>query len=314
MNAIHIPVLTGEILNNLQIKKDGVYMDGTLGDGGHAEQILSQLGPGGLLVAFDQDKDSIDFAKKRLQLFTSQTKFFHSNFKNAKSLLQKENIGPLDGILLDLGVSSRQLENAERGFSFSSDAFPDMRMDRREGKTAYDLVNHSPENDLAEIFKDFGEERYAKRIAKSIARARKEKPIETTRQLSQLIVSVIPGKGRKYKIHPATRVFQALRIAVNKELEALERILIDGVECLKPEGRFCVISFHSLEDRMVKRKFREFEKGCTCPPKIPQCVCGKKSVLKVITRKPVVATTDEILKNPRARSAKLRVAKKLALN
>ena len=295
----------------LQIKKNGIYLDGTLGDGGHAEQILSALGPRGLLVAFEQDKDSISFAEKRLQPFKSQTKIFHDNFKNARKVLAEEKIGLLDGILLDLGVSSRQLENPERGFSFASDAFLDMRMDQRTKTTAFDLLNNSSENELATIFKEFGEERWAKRIARAIVRKRETTPIRTTGELSKLILSVVPAKSRKYRIHPATRVFQALRIAVNKELKALSTVLDDGVECLKPSGRFCVISFHSLEDRLVKTRFRQFQKGCICPIDIPQCVCGRKSVLKVITKKPIVPTEDEVKKNPRARSAKLRVAEKV---
>jgi len=295
----------------LQIKKNGIYLDGTLGDGGHAEQILSALGPRGLLVAFEQDKDSISFAEKRLQPFKSQTKIFHDNFKNARKVLAEEKIGLLDGILLDLGVSSRQLENPERGFSFASDAFLDMRMDQRTKTTAFDLLNNSSENELATIFKEFGEERWAKRIARAIVRKRETTPIRTTGELSKLILSVVPAKSRKYRIHPATRVFQALRIAVNKELKALSTVLDDGVECLKPSGRFCVISFHSLEDRLVKTRFRQLQKGCICPIDIPQCVCGRKSVLKVITKKPIVPTEDEVKKNPRARSAKLRVAEKV---
>ena len=311
MKAMHQPVLTEEVLEMLQIKKDGVYLDGTLGDGGHAEQILSKMGPHGLLVAFDQDQDAISFAKKRLQPYKSRTKIFHENFKNIKKILKRENIGSLDGILLDLGLSSRQLGSPERGFSFSSNTFLDMRMDHRNEVTAFDLVNNSSEKDLVRIFKDFGEERWAKRIAKKITINRKSKPILTTGDLSSLILSVIPAKAKKYKIHPATRVFQALRIAVNKELEALATVLDDGVECLKADGRFCVISFHSLEDRIVKTRFRQYAKGCVCPPKIPHCVCGKKSTLKVLTKKPIVPSEDEVLKNPRARSAKLRVSKKL---
>lgn len=312
MKIMHLPVLTGEVLEMLQIKKHGTYLDGTLGDGGHAEQILSRMGPHGLLIAFEQDKDSVSFAEKRLQPFKSRIKIFHDNFKNAKNVLKREKIGLLDGILLDLGVSSRQLENPERGFSFASDAFLDMRMDQRTKTTAFDLLNNSSENELITIFKEFGEERWAKRIARAIVRKRETTPIRTTGELSKLILSVVPAKSRKYKIHPATRVFQALRIAVNKELETLSTILDDGVECLKPSGRFCVISFHSLEDRLVKTMFRQLEKGCICPPDIPQCVCGRKGVLKVITKKPVVSTDDEVKKNPRARSAKLRVAEKIS--
>lgn len=311
MKMIHEPVLTGEVLEMLQIKNDGVYLDGTLGDGGHAEQILSKLGPRGLLVAFDQDKDAISFAGKRLQPYKSRLKIFHENFKNAGKLLNKEKIGLLDGILLDLGVSSRQLENPKRGFSFSSNAFLDMRMDQGAKTTAFDLVNYSPENELVKIFKEYGEERWAKRIAKNIAITRKKKQIQTTGELNELIFSTVPAKSKKYKIHPSTRVFQALRIAVNKELDALKTILDDGIECLKPAGKFCIISFHSLEDRLVKTRFRQYEKGCVCPPKIPYCVCGKKSLLKVITKRPVVPSEEEIKKNSRARSAKLRVAQKI---
>ena len=311
MNIMHLPVLTGEILEMLDIKKDGIYMDGTLGDGGHSERILSQMHAPGLLVAFEQDKDSISFAEKRLQPFESRMRIFHDNFKNARNVLKEEKIGLLDGILLDLGVSSRQLEDPNKGFSFSSDAFLDMRMDLRTKTTAFDLVNNLSEYELTKIFKDFGEERWAKRIAKAIVKLRINKPIRTTSELKELILSVVPGKSRKYKIHPATRIFQALRIAVNNELKALSTILDDGIECLKPSGRFCVISFHSLEDRLVKTKFRQYQKGCICPPDLPGCVCGRKSVLKVITKKPIVPTEKEVERNPRARSAKLRVAEKL---
>ncbi len=311
MKIMHRPVLTGEVLEMLQIRKGGIYMDGTLGDGGHAEQILRKIGHQGLLVAFDQDNDSITFAKKRLQPYLSQIKLFHDNFKNAKNRLRKENIGLLDGILLDLGISSRQLGIPERGFSFLSNDFLDMRMDKRTKTSAYDLVNNSSEDELVRIFKDYGEERWAKRIARTIVFARKENPVRTTGELSKLVLSAVPAKSRKYKIHPATRIFQALRIAVNKELDALKTILDDGIDCLKAEGRFCIISYHSLEDRLVKTKFREYGKGCTCPPKIPFCVCGKKSILKVITKKPIVPSEEDIQENTRARSAKLRVAEKL---
>ncbi len=311
MKAMHLPVLTGEVVEMLQIKKDGIYLDGTLGDGGHAEKILSKISPPGLLVAFDQDKESISFSKNRLQPYKAQLKIFHENFKNVKKVLEEEKIGPLDGILLDLGVSSRQLGSENRGFSFSSNAFLDMRMDNRNETTAFDLVNHSTKEKLIKIFKDFGEERWASRIAKSIIFKRRIKPIETTGELSKLILSAVPAKSKKYKIHPATRVFQALRIAVNKELEALESILDDAVNILKTDGRFCVISFHSLEDRMVKNKFRDYEKGCLCPPTFPECVCGKKSVMKVLTKKPIVPLEEEIKKNPRASAAKLRVAQKI---
>lgn len=311
MKAMHLPVLTGEVVEMLQIKKDGIYLDGTLGDGGHAEQILSKISPPGLLVAFDQDNESISFSKNRLQPYKDQLKIFQENFKNVKKVLEEEKIGPLDGILLDLGVSSRQLNSRTRGFSFSSNAFLDMRMDDQNETTAFDLVNHSSKEKLIKIFKDFGEERWASRIAKSIIFKRRIKPIKTTGELSKLILSAVSAKSKKYKIHPATRVFQALRIAVNRELEALESILDDAVNILKTDGRFCVISFHSLEDRMVKNKFRDYEKGCLCPPTFPECVCGKKSVMKVLTKKPIVPLEEEIKKNPRASSAKLRVAQKI---
>lgn len=312
MNVMHQPVLTGEILKMLQIKKDGTYLDGTLGDGGHAEQILSKISSRGLLVAFDQDKDSIAFAKERLQPFKSRIKIFHENFKNIRKVLKKEKIGLLDGILLDLGISSRQLDSAERGFSFVSDGFLDMRMNLGNKTTAFDIVNCSSEKELEKIFKDYGEERWARRIAKTIVAARRKKAIRTTNDLSKLVLIAVPVQSKKYKIHPATRVFQALRIAVNKELEALKTILDDGPQCLKSDGMFCIISFHSLEDRLVKSKFRQYEKGCICPPKIPQCVCGIKGILKIITKKPVVPSMVEIDKNPRCRSAKLRAAKKLS--
>jgi 16S rRNA (cytosine1402-N4)-methyltransferase len=311
MKAMHLPVLTGEVVEMLQIKKDGIYLDGTLGDGGHAEQILSKISPPGLLVAFDQDNESISFSKNRLQPYKDQLKIFQENFKNVKKVLEEEKIGPLDGILLDLGVSSRQLNSRTRGFSFSSNAFLDMRMDDQNETTAFDLVNYSTKEKLIKIFKDFGEERWASRIAKSIIFKRRIKPIKTTGELSKLILSAVSAKSKKYKIHPATRVFQALRIAVNRELEALESILDDAVNILKTDGRFCVISFHSLEDRMVKNKFRDYEKGCLCPPTFPECVCGKKSVMKVLTKKPIVPLEEEIKKNPRASSAKLRVAQKI---
>lgn len=310
MKAMHLPVLSEKVVEMLQIKKDGIYLDGTLGDGGHAEQILPQIGPEGLLIALDQDKDALSFAKKRLQPYRSRIKFFHENFKNAGRVLEKEGV-KVDGILLDLGVSTRQLDSQERGFSFSLNADLDMRMDRCNKTTAFDLINHSSPKELIRIFKDYGEERWSKRIAKAIVIGRAKKTIQTTFELVQIILSAVPAKSKKYKIHPATRVFQALRIAINKELEALETVLDNGIKYLKEDGRFCIISYHSLEDRLVKNKFRNYEKGCICPTEMPYCVCGIKGVLKVLTKKPIVPSEEEVKKNPRARSAKLRVAKKL---
>ncbi|MBI5044140.1 MAG: 16S rRNA (cytosine(1402)-N(4))-methyltransferase RsmH [Nitrospirae bacterium] len=304
----HTPVLLKEAVELLNCKKGGVYIDCTVGAGGHAERILELSSPDGVIIGIDQDEEILKIAEERLKRFGERTRLVHGNFSDIKDVMKNENV---DGILFDLGVSSYQLEDKERGFSFMSDAPLDMRMDKKTKITAADIINRSSERELSEIIFKYGEERFAKRIASFIVRERERKPIATTLQLSDIIMKAIPARFHAQKIHLATRTFQALRIAVNRELEILEKSLLDAVDILKPEGRMCVISFHSLEDRIVKRTFQRLEKGCICPPKIPVCQCGIKPSIKIITKKPVAPAEMEIKANPRARSAKLRAAEKL---
>jgi 16S rRNA (cytosine1402-N4)-methyltransferase len=308
MNApFHIPVMLREAVDLLDCKPGGVYVDGTLGGGGHAYEILQRTSPDGILVGIDCDNDAIESSRKRLQSFGNRSIVVNSNFVEMKSILEDLDIAQVDGILLDLGVSSHQLEEVERGFSFSKKAPLDMRMDRSRRRTAADIVNGSPEGELKNIIKKYGEEREAGRIARAIARQRKESPLETTTELAELIASAKRVKGGT-RIHPATKTFQALRIAVNEELQNLHKSLDDAVDLLGKEGRLSVISFHSLEDRIVKDFFRHGEKDCICPPDFPVCRCNKVRTLKVLTRRPVTPGEDELKANPRARSAKLRAA------
>lgn len=311
MDFIHIPVLLDECLQGLDIKKGGTYIDGTIGGAGHSKEIAELMGPQGILIGIDQDINAINAAKEKLKDYGDSIKLINDNFKNMKSAAQSIGINEVDGILLDLGVSSHQLDEEERGFSYMKDAALDMRMDRRNQLTAEIIVNEWPEQEIFKIIRDYGEERWAKRIAEFIIKERQKDRIAGTLKLVEVIKNAIPAPARREGPHPAKRTFQALRIAVNDELEILEKTIQDGVSLLKPNGRFCIITFHSLEDRIVKTVFNKLEKPCTCPPKFPQCVCGKVPLIKVITRKPITADDRELDNNPRSRSAKLRVAERL---
>jgi 16S rRNA (cytosine1402-N4)-methyltransferase len=288
-----------------------VYVDGTLGGGGHAIGILQASSPGGILLGFDRDLDALAAASRRLSQFEGRVRFFHANFTRLSETLIQEGIAAIDGMVLDLGVSSHQLDTGTRGFSFQQDAPLDMRMDATSGKTAADLVNTLPEKELERIIRDFGEERWARRIAAVIAAERKTAPVVTTLQLAGIVSRSIPRAKWEARLHPATRTFQAIRIAVNEELESLEKGLKAGVEALARGGRLAVISFHSLEDRIVKNTFNELAKGCICPKNVPRCICGRLPAVKKLTGKPVIAGEEEITKNPRSRSAKLRAVEKL---
>ncbi|RQW89698.1 MAG: 16S rRNA (cytosine(1402)-N(4))-methyltransferase RsmH [Geobacter sp.] len=307
----HISVLYDEVLHYLQPRSGGVYVDGTLGGGGHARGILECSSPDGMLLGFDRDQEALDAAGLSLSAYGSRVKLFHENYSHLSDVLVREGIESIDGMVLDVGVSSHQLDKAERGFSFQQDAPLDMRMDGSSGRTAADLVNTLSEKELEQILWDFGEERWARRIASMIVAARNVEPVTTTARLVDLVKGAIPRARWEARLHPATRTFQALRIAVNEELQSLERGLVAGIESLKKGGRIVVISFHSLEDRIVKNVFNEFARGCICPKSVPRCVCGKLPVLRKLTGKPVVAGVEEIAVNPRSRSAKLRAAEKL---
>jgi len=313
--VIHVPVLLDEVIDFLRCEPDKIYVDANLGDGGHAEYILKKSSPKGILVGIDRDEDSIKFAGDRLSLYKERAFIFHENFKNIKNIVrERAGISNVNGILFDLGVSTRQLMTAERGFSFSKDSPLDMRMDRSAGITAFEIINNKSENELRDIIRRYGEERWAKEIARAIVRERGRTPIKTTSQLSNIVVSAIPPAYRPERIHPATKTFQAVRIAVNSEIEVLEDALRDAVDILNIGGRICVISYHSLEDRIVKNLFKELERGCICPPNMPRCVCGKKGIIKILTKKPATPSEGEIERNPRSRSAKLRAAEKIVLS
>lgn len=314
MEFAHVPVLLNEAIKYLDIKPGGVYVDGTVGGGGHSYEIAKLMQPDGTLIGIDQDIIAINAAKERLQKYGKSIILVNDNFKNIKTIVQDKGIGMVDGILLDLGVSSYQLDEEERGFSYMKDAELDMRMDRNNSLTAEVIINDWPEQQIANIIKQNGEEKWAKRIAKFICNERAKKRIKTTYELVEIIKMAIPTSARREGPHPAKRTFQALRIEVNDELGILENTIKDGVSILKPRGRFCIITFHSLEDRIVKTIFNQLEKPCICPPKIPQCICGKIPQVKIITKKPVSADSREISQNPRSRSAKLRVAERLSSN
>lgn len=307
MDFKHISVLLDETIDGLDIKPDGIYVDGTLGGGGHSYEILRRLSPKGRLIGIDQDGEALKAAGERLKKFENQITLVRSNYCEIDKVLKELNVEKVDGILLDIGVSSYQLDNLERGFSYKSDAPLDMRMDTRQELTAADAVNTYSENELFKIIKDYGEDKFAKNIAKHIVLARKEKPLETTKELSEVIKRAIPMKVQAKGGHPAKKTFQAIRIEVNQELTVLKESIDKMIDLLKPNGRICIITFHSLEDRIVKTKFRENENPCTCPPNFPVCVCGKKSKGKVITRKPIIPSEDEIEENKRAKSSKLRI-------
>lgn len=311
MDAFHKPVMVGEVVASLRCRAGTIYVDGTVGGGGHAAAILENTAPDGLLIGIDDDGDAIREAGIRLASFGDRKILVKGNFADMETILAGMNIGKVDGILLDLGVSSHQLDTADRGFSFTLDAPLDMRMDRSRGISACDLIHALSADELERIIREYGEERMAGRIAGAIAESRNLSPLRTTADLAGAVVRALPGRRGPARIHPATRTFQALRIAVNDELANLYRATAFGVERLKEGGRFSVISFHSLEDRIVKNAFRAGEKGCLCPPDLPVCACGRKPTLKVLTRKPVVPGEEEIRENPRARSAKLRTAERI---
>lgn len=311
MEFKHISVLLHETLAGLQVKPDGIYVDGTLGGGGHSYEICKQLSEQGRLIGIDQDAEALQAAQVRLQEFAERTTFVKSNYVQMHDVLRDLGIEKVDGIVLDLGVSSYQLDNAERGFSYMEDAPLDMRMDRDQTVSARDIVNTYPEDELYRIIKEYGEERYAKNIARSIVKRRQQKEIETTYELVDIIRGSMPAKARNGKGHPAKRTFQAIRIECNRELEVLREALDEMVDLLKPGGRLSIITFHSLEDRIVKTNFRKYENPCTCPPDFPVCVCGKKTKGKVITRKPILPSEEEQEQNTRAKSAKLRVFEKI---
>ncbi len=311
MEFKHVSVLLEECIENLNIDPDGVYVDGTLGGGGHASYICQQLSPKGTLIGIDRDQDALQAAGKRLEQYDCQKIFVQSNYSDIVQVLQELEIDGIDGALLDLGVSSFQLDNAERGFSYMNDAPLDMRMNQDDSFTAYDIVNHYDQKELTRIISKYGEEKWASRIASFIVNGRKEGAIETTGQLVDLIKAAIPAKARREGPHPAKRTFQAIRIEVNDELGQLERAVREFCDVLRPGGRLCIISFHSLEDRIVKEIIAERVNPCTCPKEFPMCVCGKKPDIKKISKKPILPTEEELEYNPRSRSAKLRVCEKL---
>jgi len=309
MEFIHKSVLLDECIEALNIRPDGVYVDGTLGRAGHSREIAKRLTTG-RLICIDRDMAAIEAAQERLAPWMERVTLVHGNFADLEAVLRENGIGGVDGMLFDLGVSSPQLDDASRGFSYMQDAPLDMRMDLGAPLTAYEVVNSWSYEELRRILFDYGEERYAPAIAKAIVRTRETAPIKTTLELVDVIKGAMPSAALREKQHPAKRSFQAIRIAVNGELDALPPMLTAAVEALNPQGRLAVITFHSLEDRIVKKAMQNMARGCTCPPEFPVCVCGKKPKLKVLTRKPIVSGEVELNENPRARSAKLRVAEK----
>ncbi len=311
MEFKHVSVLKNECIEGLQIKSSGTYVDGTFGGGGHAMEIISRLNGNGRFVGIDQDQDAVENGRAKLEPYKEKAQLVRDNFSNIISIMKDLHIVSIDGILLDIGVSSYQLDTGERGFSYMHDAELDMRMDQRNPMTAKRMIAEYSEKELADIIKDYGEERWAARIAQFIVAERKIKPIETTGELVEVIKKAVPKGARKDGPHPAKRTFQALRIAVNNELGILEQAIEDMAGLLAPGGRLCIITFHSLEDRIVKQTFHRLEHPCTCPPEFPVCVCGKKPSIRVITRKPILPSEEELEFNPRARSAKLRILEKL---
>lgn len=307
MEFKHKSVLLYETVDELNIKPDGIYVDGTLGGGGHSYEIAKRLSGGGRLIGIDQDEDAIKAAGKRLEPYMDRVTIVRNNYCNMDKVLDELGIDKVDGIMLDLGVSSYQLDAADRGFTYNVDTALDMRMDQRQEITAKDIVNEYSEFELYRIIRDYGEDRFAKNIAKHIVAARQEKPIETTFELNDIIKAAIPMKVRATGGHPSKRTYQAIRIELNKELEVLENSIDMMIDRLKPEGRLCIITFHSLEDRIVKIRFKNNENPCICPPSFPACVCGKVPKGRVITRKPIVPTDEEINENSRSKSSKLRV-------
>ena len=310
MEFKHVSVLLDECINALNIKEDGIYVDCTLGGAGHSSEIVKRLSSDGRLIGFDQDKDALKAAGERLKDYKNVT-YVHSNFYAIYDVLTDLGIDGVDGILMDLGVSSYQLDNGERGFSYMQDAPLDMRMNRENSFSAYEIVNTYSEDELFRIIREYGEEKFARRIANFIVKNREEKNIETTLELVEIIKAAIPAKARREGPHPAKRTFQAIRIEVNKELEIISKTILDGVKKLNKGGRMAIITFHSLEDRIVKTTFKDLANPCTCPSEFPVCVCNRNPEVKLITRKPIEASKEELEFNPRSRSAKLRIIEKL---
>lgn len=304
----HEPVMLKETVDSLDCTPGGVYFDGTVGGGGHAHEILVRTAPDGVLIGVDRDEDALSESAHRLEPFGDRAMLVKGNFADIGGIVSELGFRRVRGILLDLGVSSHQFDTPERGFAFSLDAPLDMRMDRQDDLTAFDIVNGFPEEKLKKIIQEYGEEMMPGRIVRAISERRKLSPIKTTGELAAIIAGALPGRLKKKRIHPATKTFQALRIAVNNELEDLRTAIESGIDILEEGGRFSIIAFHSLEDRMVKNLFRSWEKGCICPPDFPVCRCGRKSKVRVVTRRPVMPGEEEIMSNPRARSARLRTA------
>jgi 16S rRNA (cytosine1402-N4)-methyltransferase len=312
LNFEHKPVLLEETLEYLELKRGGIYIDGTLGGAGHSSEIIKRILPGGVLIGIDQDSNAINAAKERLSEYKENVIIVRDNFRNIKAVAKENGFAEVDGILLDIGVSSHQLDEEVRGFSYMHDGPLDMRMNPEGVHNAADIVNTASEQELTRILREYGEEKWAVRIAKFIIEERKKNNIDTTYKLVDVIKKAIPAAARREGGHPAKRTFQALRIAVNDELEVLEQAVRDAVDILKPGGRLVVITFHSLEDRIVKTIFNNMEKPCTCPPQLPICVCGKEPLLRVVTKKPVSATEEELEYNSRSKSAKLRAAERVS--
>lgn len=310
MEFHHVSVLLEECIEGLNIRPDGIYVDGTLGGAGHSSRIAAKL-TSGRLIGIDRDPVALEAAGKRLEPYKDRVTLVHSNFCEMRQVLADLDIPGVDGILLDLGVSSPQLDDAARGFSYMADAPLDMRMNSEDSLTAEEVVNTWPKEELARILFEYGDERYSRKIAEAVCRRREEKPIKTTLELVDIIKGAMPAAALREKQHPAKRSFQAIRIAVNDELGSVERLMEDAVDLLNPGGRLCIITFHSLEDRIVKLGMAKAAKGCTCPPEFPVCVCGKKAKVNIISRKPIVSTEEELEVNPRARSAKLRICEKI---
>ena len=310
MEFSHKSVLLWECIDALNIRPNGIYLDGTLGGGGHSLEICRRL-TNGRLIGVDRDQVALEAAKKRLSRHARKVTLVHDNFENIALILDALNLDKIDGMLFDLGVSSPQLDDGSRGFSYMADAPLDMRMDQGSSLTAYEIVNNYPKDDLRRILYEYGEERYAPQIAAAIERVRSDRPIETTLELVDIIKSAMPERALREKQHPAKRSFQAIRIAVNDELKAVQEAMERSIDLLAPGGRLAVITFHSLEDRIVKNAFRSAAQGCTCPKDFPVCVCGKQAKVKLVARKPLLPSMEEIARNPRARSAKLRVCEKM---
>lgn len=309
MEFKHIPVLLNECIEGLNINPDGIYVDGTLGGAGHSSQIIKKLSSKGILIGIDRDEEALKAAKEKLKNYNN-VKYVHGNHDDIKQILSEMNIDKVDGILLDLGVSSYQLDERNRGFSYMADAQLDMRMDKTSNLTAKEVVNNYSESELERIISEYGEEKFAKKIANNICKLRKEKEIETTKELSDIIEKTIP-KALQKDGHPAKRTFQAIRIEVNNEIEPLYRTILDCIDVLKPKGRLCTITFHSLEDRAVKNAYADAKGKCTCPPDLPYCVCGYKTLGNIINKKPIVANEEETKENSRSKSAKLRIFEKI---